>query len=288
MTVEWKGAPVAKALTESLVPRIEALKKGGVLPTLAVVRVGEREDDLSYERGLCKRFASAGAAVRVVALPADAPQEELENAVRTLNGDGEVHGILLFSPLPKQYDAERVRALLSPRKDVDCLTDANAFCVYAGNCGPGLPGFAPCTPQAVLELLDFYGYDLTGKNVTVVGRSAVVGKPLSMLLLQRNATVTVCHTRTRDLPAVCRKADLLAVCAGKAGLIGEDCLREGMCVVDVGIHVVDGKLCGDVDAVGASRVPLGACTPVPGGVGSVTTAVLLKHTVEAAECRVGK
>ncbi len=283
MTAEWKGAPVAKALTGSLAPRVEALKKIGILPTLAVVRIGEREDDLAYERGLCKRFASAGAAVRTIALPLDTSQAELENTVRSLNGDGGVHGILVFSPLPKPFDGERVRGGLSPRKDVDGLTDANAFCIYAGKSKPGVPGFAPCTPQAVVELLDFYGYDLTGKNVTVVGRSAVVGKPLAMLLLQRNATVTVCHTRTRDLPAVCRKADLLVVCAGKAGLIGEDCLREGMCVVDVGIHVVDGKLCGDVDAVGASRVPLRACTPVPGGVGAVTTAVLLKHTVEAAE-----
>lgn len=280
---EWRGAPVAKALTEQLTLRVNTMKEKGVTPTLAVVRVGEREDDLSYERGLTKRFISAGAAVRVVSLPLTVSQEKLEETVRSLNGDETVHGILVFSPLPKPLDGDRIRALISPRKDVDCMGDDNAFCVYAGRSKPDVPGYPPCTPQAVLELLDFYGYDLTGKNVTVVGRSAVVGKPLAMLLLQRNATVTICHTRTRDLPAVCRSADLLVVCAGKAKLIGTDCIREGACVVDVGIHVVDGQLCGDVDPAVAEREDLCALTPVPGGVGAVTTAVLLKHTVDAAE-----
>lgn len=280
---QWKGAPVAKAMTEELALRVDALKEKGVLPTLAVVRVGEREDDLSYERGLTKRFSSAGAAVRTIALPTSVSQEELEETVRTLNEDASIHGILVFSPLPKPLDGDRVRALISPRKDVDCMGDDNAFCVYAGRGKQGVPGYPPCTPQAVLELLDFYGYDLTGKHVAVVGRSAVVGKPLAMLLLQRNATVTICHTRTKDLPAVCRSADLLVVCAGRAKLIGKDCLREGACIVDVGIHVIDGQLCGDVDPDVAEITDLCAMTPVPGGVGAVTTAVLLKHTVDAAE-----
>lgn len=280
---EWKGAPVAKALTEQLTLRVDTLKGKGILPTLAVVRVGDREDDLSYERGLKKRFASAGAEVRVMELPLSVSQEELENTVLSLNADHGVHGILVFSPLPKSLDGDRVRALIAPHKDVDCMGDDNAFCVYAGREKTGVPGYPPCTPQAVLELLDFYGYDLTGKNVTVVGRSAVVGKPLAMLLLQRNATVTICHTRTKDLPSVCRSADLLVVCAGKAKLIGTDCVRKGACVVDVGIHVVDGQLCGDVDPVVAEHVELCSLTPVPGGVGAVTTAVLLKHTVDAAE-----
>lgn len=278
----WKGAPVAAALTESLVPRIAALKQQGTVPKLAVVRVGAREDDLSYERGLKKRFASAGAEVAVSELPETVTQEQLESCVRALDADAAVHGILIFSPLPKHLDEKRVRALLSPRKDVDCMGDANAFCVYSGVRQPGVPGYPPCTPQAVLEILDYYGYALCGKQVTVVGRSAVVGKPLAMLLLQRNATVTICHTRTRDLPSVCRGADLLVVCAGKAGLIGSDCVRPDMAVVDVGIHVVDGALCGDVDAAAIGE-SVAALTPVPGGVGSVTTSVLLKHTVCSAE-----
>lgn len=280
----WKGAPVAKAMVEEMIPQVEELKIQGVTPRLAVIRVGEREDDLSYERGLTKRFASAGAEVETAALPADVTQEELERCILKLNGRKDVHGILMFSPLPGILNESRARALLSPAKDVDCLTDANAYCVYAGKAAdgvPGVPGYPPCTPQAVLELLDFYGYDLTGKNVTVVGRSAVVGKPLAMLLLHRNATVTICHTKTRDLAAACRQADLVVVCAGKAGLIGKEQITPGQSVVDVGIHVVDGNLCGDVDpAVGDIAE---GYTPVPGGVGAVTTSVLLKHTVDAAK-----
>ncbi len=278
---EWRGAPVAAALTEQLTVQIAELKQSGIFPKLAVIRVGTREDDLSYERGLKKRFAAAGAEVQVTELPESVSQEELEACVRALNAEDTVHGILVFSPLPKHLNGERVGALLSPRKDVDCLGDANAFRVYAGGKKTGVPGYPPCTPQAVLEILDFYGYDLTGKRVTVVGRSAVVGKPLAMLLLQRNATVTICHTKTADLPAACREAELLVVCAGKAKLIGADCVREGMAVVDVGIHVLDGQLCGDVDAAEVKE-KVSALTPVPGGVGSVTTSVLLKHTVVSA------
>ncbi len=277
----WKGAPVAKAIVERMIPIVEALKEKGVTPRLAVIRVGEREDDLSYERGLTKRFDSAGAEVETAALPEDVSQEGLEDCIRSLNERKDVHGILMFSPLPKRLDEVRARSLLSPAKDVDCLTDANAYCVYAGKTSPGVPGYPPCTPRAVLELLDFYGYDLTGKNVTVVGRSAVVGKPLAMLLLHRNATVTVCHTKTRDLASACKQADLVVVCAGKAGLIGKEHIAPGQSVVDVGIHVIDGNLCGDVDpAVGEIAE---GYTPVPGGVGAVTTSVLLKHTVEAAK-----
>lgn len=277
---EWRGAPVAAALTEKLAPQIAKLKENGVVPKLAVVRVGAREDDLSYERGLKKRFAAAGAEVEVFPLAEDVSQSELEQCVKSLSTDDSVHGILVFSPLPKTLCEEKIRALIDPRKDVDCMTDANAYCVYAGKSKPDVPGYPPCTPQAVLELLDFYGYELTGRKVTVVGRSAVVGKPLAMLLLQRNATVTVCHTKTQDLPAACRDADLLVVCAGKAKLVGLSHVREGQAVVDVGIHVVDGQLCGDVDA--SVETTVSALTPVPGGVGAVTTSVLLKHTVMSA------
>lgn len=273
---EWRGAPVAAALTEQLAKEIKALADRGIVPKLAVVRVGAREDDLSYERGLKKRFASAGAEVDVYELDEDVSQAELESCMRFLSGDESVHGILMFSPLPKTLDESAVRALIDPRKDVDCMTDENAYRVYAGR-----DGYPPCTPQAVLELLDYYGYALTGKKVTVVGRSAVVGKPLAMLLLHRNATVTVCHTKTKDLPAACRDADLLVVCAGKAGLIGTEHVRAGQAVVDVGIHVIDGKLCGDADASVAGIAD--ALTPVPGGVGAVTTSVLLKHTVQSAK-----
>ncbi len=279
--IEWKGSAVALSLTERLREDITKLKARGVVPKLAVVRVGAREDDLSYERSLQKRFAKAGAWVSVTELPETVSQEQLEACIASLRDDPSVHGILPFSPLPKPLSNARLRELLPPCKDVDGLSDGNAFCVYAGETRADVPGFPPCTPQAVLEILDYYGYDLTGKKVTVVGRSAVVGKPLAMLLLKRNATVTVCHTKTKDLPAACRDADLLIACAGKAHLIGREHVRAGMAVVDVGIHVVGDTLCGDVDASAVSDV-VAALTPVPGGVGAVTTSVLLKHTVAAA------
>lgn len=275
---EWLGKPVADAMTADLTARVETLKARGVLPTLAVLRVGEKEEDLAYERGLTKRFAAAGAEVRKIVLPADTDEETLEKSVAELNADPAVHGILLFLPLPKHLNEARVRELVSPEKDVDCMGEANAFAVYDGR----KKGFAPCTPQAVIELLDFYGYDLTGKRVTVVGRSRVVGKPLSMLLLARNATVTICHTRTVDLPAVCKEADLLVCCAGSARMIGSEFVKPGMSVVDVGINACEGGICGDVDFDAVAPI-VEAITPVPRGVGSVTNAVLLKHVVESAE-----
>lgn len=275
---ELKGKPVADAITAQMKDRIAALAEKGVAPTLAIVRVGERADDLSYERGALKRFASAGAQVRICALPADCTQKELEDTVCALNNDPAVHGILLFRPLPKHLSEAAVKQLLRPEKDMDCLTDAGyASLITGGRLCP------PCTPQAVVELIDHYGIDLTGKKVTVVGRSLVVGKPLALLLLGKNATVTVCHTRTKDLPAECRAADVVVACAGSAKMIGTEYVRPGQIVIDVGINVdAEGKLCGDVD-FDAVADTVEAITPVPRGVGSITTAVLLKHVVEAAE-----
>lgn len=275
---EWLGKPVADALTEQLSHRVDALRAGGITPCLAVVRVGEKEEDLAYERGLTKRFASAGAEVRKVTLPADVLQGTLEETITALNADPAVHGILLFLPLPKHLDEARIREMVSPEKDVDCMGEANAFAVYDGR----RKGFAPCTPQAVIEMLDFYGYDLTGKRVTVVGRSRVVGKPLAMLLMARNATVTVCHTKTVDLSAVCREAELLIACAGKAKMVTAEFVRPGMAVVDVGINGCEDGICGDVDFDAVATI-VDFLTPVPRGVGSVTTSVLLKHVVESAE-----
>lgn len=275
---EWLGKPVADAIVANLTGRTAALKEKGKTPLLAVVRVGEKEEDLAYERGLKKRFASVGAEVRTEVFGENVTNEELQNKLLELNADDGVHGILLFLPLPKHLDEAKLRNLVSPEKDVDCMGEANAFAVYDGK----KTGFAPCTPQAVIELLDFYGYDLTGKRVTVVGRSRVVGKPLAMLLLQRNATVTVCHTKTVDLPAVCREADLLVCCAGKAKMIGADFVKSGMSVVDVGINACEGGICGDADFDALAPI-VENLTPVPRGVGSVTTSVLLKHVIESAE-----
>lgn len=275
----WKGAPVAAALTEELARRAEALRVRDIVPTLAIVRVGERPDDISYETGAMKRCAKAGVDVRQFLLPADCGREQLLDTIRTINADGAIHGCLMFRPLPDKELEEAVCALLSPAKDVDGMTAGSLASVFSGR-GAGYP---PCTAQACLELLDHYGVDLTGKRAVVVGRSLVIGKPVSMLLQARNATVTMCHTRTKDLPGICRNAEVLIAAAGKAGVIGADCAAPGQLVLDVGINVgADGKLCGDVDFT-AMEPMVGAITPVPGGVGAVTTAVLCKHVIEAAE-----
>lgn len=275
---ELRGMPAAKKMLETLEERIVKLKSKGICPKLAVVRVGQREDDLSYERGVCKRFDGAGVAVEVKELPVDTSQEQLEECIVKLNQDDSIHGVLLFRPLPKHLDEIRIKALLKEEKDVDCLTGANDAHLFAAD----NKGYPPCTPQAVMEILEYYNIDLTGKKVTVIGRSMVVGKPAAMLLLAKNATVTICHTKTKNLEEECKKADIIIACAGVPKMITKDFVKEGQVIIDVGIHVVDDQLCGDVDYEEISQIAE-AVTPVPGGVGSVTTAVLLKHVVMSAE-----
>lgn len=277
-----KGAPVVKAMTEALRPRAEALRARGVTPVLALVRVGEREDDIAYERGAVKRCEQCGVEARRFTLPAGAVQEALTERLRSLSADGSVHGILLFRPLPGHMDDAAVCAAIAPEKDVDGVTAASMAALYAGAGEDRDRIFAPCTAEACVALLKHYGTELRGKRAVVVGRSLVIGKPLAMLLLAEDATVTVAHSRSEDLAAVCRDADVLIAAAGRAGLIGAEHVRAGQTVVDVGIHVLpDGTLCGDVRAAEAEPI-VRALTPVPGGVGAVTTAVLCKHVIEAA------
>lgn len=274
---ELRGKPVVDALTETFSRKIQQLKKKDITPKLAIVRVGAREDDLAYEKGIMKRFLAAEAIAEVLALPLDCSQEKLEETILALNEDTSVHGILLFRPLPKHLSEDAVKSLISAEKDVDCMGHNNIAYVFSGN----QKGYPPCTPQAVIELLDYNAIDVTGKKITIVGRSLVVGKPLSMLLLGKNATVTICHTKTKQLAEECKKADILIACAGVAKMIKEDFVHPEQIVIDVGINMDNGKLCGDVDyeAV-ADKVK--AITPVPGGIGTVTTSVLLKHTIQSA------
>jgi len=273
-----KGADVAAALNERLSAQVAELQARGVAPTLAIMRVGEREDDISYEKGAMKRCAKVGVAVQNIVLPTDISERELLIQVGRVDRDPSIHGCLLFRPLPKHIDEAAICATLNARLDIDGITDASLMGVFA-NTGRGYP---PCTAQAVVEILDHFGYELKGKRVTVIGRSLVVGKPLAMMLLNRHATVTVCHTRTEDLPARAREAEILIAAAGQAEMVDERFVRAGQVVVDVGINFnAAGKLVGDVRFDRVEPI-VAALTPTPGGVGTVTTSVLVKHVVEAA------
>ncbi len=273
------GVEVAKAMKTQIIEKVESWKEKGINPNLTIIRVGAREDDLAYERGAKKRMELTGIDCKVLELPEDISQEKLEEEFQKVNEDPMVHGILLFRPLPKHLNEEPLRMMIDPYKDVDGMSPVNMAKVFSGD----LSGHAPCTAEAVMEMLDYYQIDLTGKKVAIVGRSMVVGRPLSMLMLQKNATVTICHTRTKDLPGTLRDAEVLVAAAGKAKMITEDMVGEGAIVADVGINVdEDGNLCGDVDFEAAEK-KASYISPVPRGVGSVTTSVLAKHVVKSVE-----
>lgn len=272
------GKPVGDALSEKTAALAEELTAQGIQPTLAIVRVGERPDDLSYERGACKRAEALGIAVRKFLLPEDASQDDILAAIAQVNDDASIHGCLMFRPLPKGIDEAAVCNALDPAKDIDGITAGSLAGVFMDT---GV-GFPPCTAQACVEILDHYGFDVEGKSVAVVGRSLVIGKPVAMMLLARNATVTLCHSRSRELPAICREADIVVYATGRPRAYSLEHFSDGQTVLDVGINVdEEGNLCGDVDFAAAEPV-VGAITPVPRGVGSVTTAVLMRHVVEAA------
>ena len=274
-----KGKPAADALNEKIVNEVNLLSKINIRPALAIVRVGSKPDDIAYERGAVKRCEKTGAAVRAITLPEDVSQNRLVEAIQKLNEDSSVHGILLLRPLPAHINDDLIRNTLAPEKDVDGITDGSLAGVFVGTD----LGFPPCTPQACMEMLDYYGVEVKGKNVVVIGRSTVVGKPAAMMLTKRHGTVTICHTRTVDLPGVCRQAEILIAAAGKAKMVSKEYLSPGQIVIDVGINFTeDGSMCGDVDFDQAKEI-VAAITPVPGGVGAVTTAVLVKHVVEAAK-----
>jgi len=275
-----KGADVVEALNSKMITEVETLKESGVIPTLATVRVGERIDDISYEKTASKRCEAVGVAVRSVVLPSDVTQCTLMHDIIELNEDKNVHGILMFRPLARHLSDDAVRAVLKPDKDIDGITDSSLSGVFTGTS----TGFAPCTAQACLEILDYYDIDCKGKNAVVIGRSLVVGKPVAMMLMSRHATVTICHTRTVDMPDITRKADILIVAAGQMEGITKEYFSPGQIVIDVGINWNDekGKLCGDVLFDDAEPI-VAAITPVPGGVGTVTTSVLVSHVVEAAK-----
>ena len=274
--ITLKGAEVSAKIKEQVQGMLEKLD--GSIPTLAIVRVGERPDDLSYERGAMKKMAAFGLESRSWAFPEDIGNEEFLEEFRKINDDPEVTGILVLRPLPKQICEKDIENMISPDKDLDGICPVNIAKVFAGD----VSGFAPCTAEAVVETLKANDIEIAGKRAVIVGRSMVVGKPLAMLLMKENATVTVCHTKTADLPGTCRGGEILVAAAGRAKMLNEDYIGPGAAVIDVGINVdEDGKLCGDVDFE-SIKDKAAMATPVPGGVGAVTTAVLAKHLVQAA------
>ena len=281
------GKEVNEKLNERIIAECEALKAKGVNPTLAIVRCGERPDDLSYERGATKRAETLGVAVEKFVLPEDISKEELLKVIDDINANDKIHGVLMFRPLPKHLkaDQDEICNRLDPRKDVDGMTDGSNAGVFMGK----KLGFAPCTPAACMEILDHYGIDLTGKKAVVIGRSLVVGKPAAMMLMGKNATVTVCHTRTKDVPAEARQADVLISAAGVLKSLTKDYVRPGQIVIDVSINWDAEKNGIAGDAVFDEVEPIvDAITPVPGGVGAVTTSVLIGHVVEAAARQTAK
>ena len=288
MAKRLSGKEVAAALNEKTRAKAAELNEKGIKPTLGIIRVGENKSDLSYEKGITNCCQCLTIECEKLVLPADASQDELLAAVEKMNRADHIHGVLLFRPLPKhlqQNQAMIENALLSS-KDVDGMTDISMSSVFTGK----TEGFPPCTPQACMEILDYYGIDCKGKKAVVVGRSLVTGKPVAMMLLRRDATVTICHTKTEDMASLVRAADIVIAAVGRAGILDDTYFSPGQVVIDVGINVdKEGKLCGDVDYAKAEPI-VGAITPVPGGVGGVTTSVLVSHVAEAAlkNCKKGR
>lgn len=275
-----KGAPVVEMLNERMTEDVRSLKEKGIVPTLAIMRVGERPEDLSYEKGATKKAEAVGVAVRHVVLPADITQQALDNEIMKLNGNPEIHGVLMFRPLPEGLDGERARRLLSPEKDIDGCTDGSLAGVFTNS----EVGFPPCTAQAALEVLDYYKVPLRGKRAAVVGRSLVVGRCVAMMLMHRDATVSICHTKTEDVASVTSRCDVVITAAGQLHYYGKEYANESQTIIDVGINWDEAKggISGDVDFETVEPV-VKALTPVPGGVGAVTSCVLISHVVEAAK-----
>ena len=268
-----KGKPVADSMQAALSEKAHELRKKGIIPRLCIIRVGERSDDIAYETGAVKKMTATGIEADRVILNASCTQEELKEVMKEKNSDEEVHGILMLRPLPAHLDEKKITQMISPEKDVDCMNPAT----LAGIFEPSEGLKTPCTPQAVIEMLRYYDIEMTGKKVAVLGRSSVIGKPVALLLLNENATVTICHSKTADLRETVREADIVISAMGRAKMIDGSYNREGATIIDVGINTdEDGKLCGDADFESAEKVA-GAISPVPGGVGSVTTTILAKN-----------
>lgn len=283
------GKEVTSSINEQLQIRTEKLKKQGIIPRLAIVRCGENPSDMAYERGAMNRAGLIGVEVKQIVMPANVKKEELLGVIDEINQDGSVHGCLLLRPLPSHLrdSQDEICNQLLPQKDVDCMTDLSNAGVFMGK----KLGFEPCTARACIEILDHYGIDCAGKNAVIIGRSLVIGRPVAMMLMHKNATVTICHTKTKDIAGIAANADIIVTCAGVLGSLPRDFVRPGQIIIDVSVNWDENKINSKGtkgamagDAVFEDVEPIvGAITPVPGGVGAVTTSVLISHVVEAAE-----
>jgi methylenetetrahydrofolate dehydrogenase (NADP+)/methenyltetrahydrofolate cyclohydrolase len=268
----------AKSIKAKIAQAVLTLADNGKIPKLGIIRVGERPEDISYERSIVKNCEGLGIGYEVMTLPEDTSSEGFMEKLDSANKNESIDGILVFRPLPEHMDEDKARNAISPLKDIDCMNPYNLAKVFEGDNS----GFEPCTPAAVMEIIKYFGINLKGENVTVIGRSMVVGKPLSMMLLKENATVTICHSKTKDIKSIVSGADIVVAALGKARAIGTDYIKPGAIVIDVGVNrAPEGGICGDVDFDKVVNIA-SQITPVPGGVGSVTTLMLLKHVVEAA------
>ncbi|WP_425446081.1 bifunctional 5,10-methylenetetrahydrofolate dehydrogenase/5,10-methenyltetrahydrofolate cyclohydrolase [Dethiothermospora halolimnae] len=274
-----KGKAVAKEIKENIKTRASKLKEEGKSPKLAIVRMGERQDDIAYERGILKNCSSVGIEGEVFKTDRDASMDEFVDLIKRINNDSNIHGILIFRPLPDQIDEEVIKNIINPEKDIDCMNPVNLEKVFEGD----MKGFVPCTPRAVIEILKHYGATLEGANVSIINKSLVVGKPLAMMFLEERSTVTICHSRTKELQEKTKASDIVVTATGRAKMFTENYFGNNNIVLDVGINVDEnGKMCGDVDYDNVEN-KVKAITPVPGGVGSVTTSILLRHVVMACE-----
>ena len=278
-TLKLTGKPVAEYLRENIKTRVADLKEVDVLPKILIIRVGDKEDDVFYERSILKNSSLLGIDAIVRELPEDISMKELIAIIEDANNDNDIHGIMIFRPLPNHLNEKEILEKLNPKKDIDGMTPVNLEKIFEGDSS----GFSPCTPKAVIEMLKYYDIPLKGSNVVVVGRSLVVGKPLSMLLLDKDATVTICHSKTKDIKSITSKADIVVAAVGKAKYMDEDFFTESSIVIDVGVNDDgNGKICGDVDYESVFG-KVKAITPASGGIGAITTTILLDQVVKACE-----
>lgn len=273
-----KGKPVVEALKEQIKDKVELYNKKNIFPTVGIIRVGNREDDLAYERRVIKNCEQLGIKVEVFEMDEKISMNDFAKEVKNIDGNNNIHGILLFRPLPKQLETKEVQDLIRPEKDIDCMHPENLRKVFEGEDD----GHFPCTPEAVVEILKYYDIPIEGSNIAIVNRSMVLGKPLSMMLVKENATVTICHSKTVDIPSITKKADIVITGVGRPNFFTPECFSDKSIVIDVGINYFNDKMCGDVDFERVENL-VQAITPVPGGVGTVTSTILLKHVIDAIE-----